>query len=63
MPLTRNPKENIEKSIEALQNIQSFYSNTSHNIENKETKNYIENQVAKAERTLGNTKNMHNTIE
>lgn len=53
MPLSRNPKENLEKSIEALQNIQSFISGNNpmekQEDNNKKFKSQGKNNLSKLE--------------
>jgi hypothetical protein len=56
MPLSRNPRENLEKSIEALQDIQSFLSISNEFEESK--------QGGKLSGTsIGNVKDMRNSLE
>jgi len=63
MPLTRNPKANLENSIEGLQNVQSFLSGASENIENKQTKQMIESELLNVDKTLKNIRNLKTTIK
>lgn len=63
MPLTRKPKDNLEGSIEALQNVQSFLSGASENIENKETKEMLDNELININNTLKNIKDLTSKLK
>ncbi|MEG0775237.1 hypothetical protein [Clostridium sp.] len=55
MSLSRNPRENLEKSIEALQNIQSFLGVNNEFEENKHC-----NKLS--EKSIENVKDMRNPL-
>ena len=63
MSLTRNTAKNLENSIEALQNVQSFLMGASENIDKIETKELIDNELSNVNKTLKNIRNLKTTVK
>lgn len=56
MPLSRNSKQNLEKSVGDMQNAQSFFTGDYEYLITDKNENKFENQSNNLERNLGSNK-------
>lgn len=56
MPLSRNSKQNLEKSVGDMQNAQSFFTGDYEYLITDKKENKFENQSNNLERNLGSSK-------